>query len=115
MFLAQELINDNGISTIAIGFFTALFGCVSAIAVGIFQLKGKARDAEMAALEARDEAVSVKENTKNVSNGFANSVDVRLDRIMANQEDLSRALREHIKWHLTEGNYNDWQSPRPRS
>lgn len=98
--LAQDLVNDNSISAIALTFFTALIGGVVTIIVALIQVKNKAKDAADAAQEARS-------NTVNVSNGFASGVDKKLTRIIdeqirvrETQDQISQALREHLEWHL---------------
>lgn len=100
MLNGAELINDNGISAIALTFFTALFGAVSATVVGVFQLKAKANEAKDAAILASQEATKAKENTIGVSNGFTRGVDRKLDAILNTQADLSKAFRDHLEWHV---------------
>lgn len=100
MLLATELVNDNGISGIALALFTAIIGGITTIIVTQLQLKTKAKEAANAALEAKDEAVQAKQNTVNVSNGFASGVGAKLDRIIESQEETATALRKHLEWHL---------------
>ena len=92
MIEAGQLINDQGISAIALAFFTAMFGGLALI----FQQNW---DSRKKAKEARDAAVMAQKNTENVSNGFASGVDRKLDRIIVQQSDLETALREHLQWH----------------
>lgn len=101
MFLAQELINDNGISAIALGFFTALFGAVGLIGVAIVNNRKTTGDLKNGIDKAAENAEIAKENTVNVSNGFTRRMDNKLDRIAASQEELSTALRDHLEWHLS--------------
>lgn len=110
MFLGAELVNDNGISTVALGFFTALFGAISATVIGVFQLKAKANEARDAALLAKDQAQKstetvqkVQENTAGIANGFSSRMDRKLDTVITNQNELAKAFREHLEWHLEKG------------
>ncbi len=103
MIWAAELINENGISTIALAFFTALFAGVGTTVVGIYQIKAKANEAKDAALSAQEKATETATNTQNVANGFASRVDRKLDNITSNQEELAREFREHLQWHVEKG------------
>lgn len=100
MILASELINDNGISSIAAAAFTALFTAIAAVIVGVFQIKSKAVEAKDAALETKQEAEQARKNTANIANGFAGSVDRKLDRIIDKQSGLEATLRDHLEWHV---------------
>jgi cation transport regulator ChaB len=104
MVLGQELINDNGISAIALAFFTALFGMVGTIIVTIYKDRRERREAQQAATEAALKAASsaekVEANTKNISNGFAGKVLGELSQIRAGQNDLQQQFADHLRWHL---------------
>jgi uncharacterized FlaG/YvyC family protein len=107
MVFAQELINENGISAIALAFFGALFTAVSTIGVAIVNSRKKVQELKDVTVQAAKSAEAAQENTKNVSNGFAAKVDRKLDNIATNQDDLnekfdniSTAFREHLEWHL---------------
>lgn len=108
MIMSAELINDNGISAIALAFFTALFGAISAIFVQISKSKTAAREAAKKANEASTKAEAARKNTVNVSNGFAGDVDKKLtvivnevQRISKHQDDIAHSLREHLGWHIS--------------
>ena len=107
MVYAEAFINDNGISGVALAFFTALLASVSATIVGIFQIRNRVSNAEEATAEARKEAEQARKNTAGISNGFASGVDRKLDRILDQQDSLmerqnafSAALRKHLEWHI---------------
>jgi hypothetical protein len=100
MIIAQELINDGGISVIGATFFTALFGAVSAIGVAIVRTRHATEDLKNVTVEAAENAAIAKENTDNVSNGFTQRMDTKLNRIIDNQDELSKAFRDHLEWHL---------------
>lgn len=102
--IAEGLINDNGISTIALAFFSALFAALSAGVVGIFQVKSKAIEARNVALETKKEAEQARLNTTNLSNGFADGVDSKLNRIIDNQTKLNDRLQNHLEWHVENPN-----------
>lgn len=84
--LTADLINENGISAIALAAFGVLIPMVGAIAVAMVQQRGKI-------LELREIAKLAEKNTQNISNGFAGSVTKKLDR-------LEEMLSDHIEWHL---------------
>lgn len=98
MIFGQELINDNGISTIALGFFSVLLTALTTIGVALIN---RTRKIENGVSEAAENAAIAKQNTVNVSNGFTRRMDTKLDRITESQEELSKALREHLEWHLS--------------
>lgn len=100
--LAGDLINDNGTSSVAFAFFTALLATTSATILGIFKVRQDAKEAKNAAKEAQA-------NTRNVSNGFASSVGGKLDTLVKGQtqireavDDQADALRKHLEWHVTQ-------------
>lgn len=101
------MVNDNSISGIALTLFLAIISGIVTIIITNQQLKVKAKEAAKAANDAKDEAVKAKENTVNVSNGFAGGVGKKLDYIIAEitrqriaQDTTNAALREHLEWHL---------------
>jgi hypothetical protein len=98
--LAENFINDNGISAIALAFFGALFTAVSATVIGLFKIHTEAKEAKNATLDTRKEARQARVNTQNIANGFANNVDRKLDHIIEEQDSLGQALREHLSWHV---------------
>lgn len=103
MILSQQLVNDNGISYVALGFFTALLGLVGIIVKEVYATKRAQLEAKEAAQVAAEKAEEATANTKNVSNGFAGKVLGELSEVRMGLEKLNTALREHIEWHLKEG------------
>lgn len=111
---AQELISAGGPSGPAWAFFSA----ISLALIGVLaqqlksrsdlkQLKASSERVENEAVQARESADKAQENTTNVSNGFANRVDRKLDGIIvalqATNESLRKqeeAHRAHLEWHL---------------
>lgn len=100
MWISAELINDNGISAVALAFFSALFTATGAAVVGIFQIKSRTGEARDAAISAQEKATETVANTQNVANGFVSRMDGKLDQIARGQEELGKAFREHLEWHL---------------
>lgn len=107
MLLSADLINTNGISQIALAFFTALFGMIGWLIKLRYDERKELRDARKAVEEARKEAKTAAENaaeassnTRNVSNGFARNVLGKLERIDEKVDALSDAIRDHLEWHL---------------
>lgn len=97
---AQELINDNGISAIAIGFFTALFAAVSAVGVAVVNSRHKTEELKDVTVKAAESAEAAQANTQNVSNGFVDRMDRKLDTVIQQQDNLENALTRHLEWHL---------------
>jgi hypothetical protein len=100
LHLAGELVNDNSISAIALTFFTALLGLMSIIAKGVFDTRKTTREAKSEAGQANESAQAAQANTTNISNGFAGTVVRKLDTIEGKTDDLSKAFREHLEWHI---------------
>jgi hypothetical protein len=99
MVLVQELINDSGISAIGAAFFTALFAAVSAIGVAIVSNKRSTDKLKNETVKAAESAAEAAANTTNVSNGFVNRMDRKLDLLATNQDRLEVAFQEHLAWH----------------
>ncbi len=100
MLLSADLINTNGISQIALAFFTALFGMVGWLIKIRYDERKEIRDAKEQAKIAAESAGGVAANTKNVSDGFAGTVLGGLRRIDERLDTLEEAQREHLQWHL---------------
>lgn len=100
MLLSAELINDNGISQVAIAFFTTLFGMVGWLIHSHYSEKKETRNARQAAEIAAESAQKAETNTRNVSNGFARNVLGKLQRIDEKVDNLADAHREHLQWHM---------------
>jgi len=94
--MLTQLVHEGGPSAPAWAFFTA-------ISLGILTLIGQQLSARKRIDEAADNADIAVHNTSNVSNGFVARVDDKLNRIMATQDDMSKALRDHLEWHLETG------------
>lgn len=100
MTLAEGFVNDNSISAIALGFFTALTGLLGIVIKGVFDTRAETKRATTEAQQANKSAIKARENTQNVSNGFASTVLGRLESIDEKTDDLHRALRSHLEWHV---------------
>ena len=95
-----EVVNDNSISAIALTLFLAIISGIVTIIVTQLQLKSKAKEAAQAANDAKNEASLAKNNTVNISNGFASGVDRKLDWLIAEVTKQRDAQQEHLEWHL---------------
>ncbi len=121
MDIATLVDTNNPISLIAAIAFTTIIGGLVNVTLGIYKLRVEAKSAKAAALEAKDVAASTKEiaetavsNTAPVSNGFARGVTAKLDHILGElkrQNEINdaqtRAMQEHLTWHLQKGNPNE--------
>lgn len=101
MILVQELINDNGISVIGAAFFTALFGAISTVGVALVRNRHATEELKNVTVQAAQSAEAAQVNTENVSNGFVERMDTKLNQIIANQDGLEKSIREHLEWHLS--------------
>lgn len=72
---------------------SAVIAGIGKVIVDLYQIKHKATDAK----NASEKAVK---NTENVSNGFARSVDTKLNRIIKQQDKMDETLRDHLQWHI---------------
>lgn len=88
MVTAAELINDNGISAIALAFFTALFAAISTLIGQLYRTR----------LEFKTGQTTIVERLDNIGNKY-DTVDNRLD-------ELETAVRKHLEWHLANGEKN---------
>jgi hypothetical protein len=93
-------VNDNGISALALAFFSGLFTFLGIIAKGVFDTRKTARQAQNEASSANQSAKKAQANTDTVANGFTGKVVTKLTSIESKIDDNSRALREHLEWHL---------------
>lgn len=103
-----ELVNDNSISGTALAFFTATLGAVTTVFIQNLKMKNDAREAAINAGKAQEAAEKARENTTNVSNGFASGVGRKLDylvtevsRIREIQDSTNEKITTHLEWHLT--------------
>jgi hypothetical protein len=99
-YLAEEIVTPGGPSAPAWAFFTA----ITLALIGIF---GQQIAARRTAKETKDEvtkavesASAAQENTVNVSDGFAQRMDRKLDAITKQQHETNAALRRHLEWHI---------------
>lgn len=100
MFLASEVVNDNGISSLALAFFTALFAMLTPVLVQVFKNKTAVRNLRDAVDTAAESAEAAKENTASVSNGFTSRLDRRFDSLDKKQDRLNELFQSHLEWHL---------------
>lgn len=105
--LAQELVNDNGVSPVALAFFTALFGGMFTALVQIYKIKHTTSEAASNANEAREKAEEARDNTVNISNGFAGKMDKRTQaitdsilRLQTSVDKTNASLTKHLEYHL---------------
>ena len=118
MYIAGELVNNNGVSSVALTFFIALLSAVSATFLAVYKVRLEAKEAKENAIQANEAAEKARKNTVYVSNGFASSVDGKLDGIIKSQIQIRRAvdeqaasLRKHLEWHLTKERESDNGKP----
>lgn len=100
---ALEWVNENGISPIAMAFFTALLTAIGYVLKIVLDSRNEVRGGNQAALEAKESAETAAKNTQNVSNGFASTVLGELRAIREDQSELSATMNRHLEWHLREG------------
>lgn len=89
--IAGDLVNDNGISAVALAFFTALFGMVGTIVVAV--------------LKQRTDVRETKESSLSTGRLVERKLDILArnhDRLETQIDDLNKAVRDHMEWHLTE-------------
>lgn len=98
--MAQQLINSNGISQIALAFFTALLGMVSSLAWIIYKDRQETRDTRKAVEKATQSAKTAAENTASVANGFTDEVLERLSELTKKIDRVSGSVGKHMEWHL---------------
>ena len=104
MYLAQEFVNDNSISGIALAFFTALFGMVATITV--------------AALKQRGDIKVTKESSLSTGRLVERKLDILAknhDRLESQIDDLQAAIRDHMSWHLTEDGKRNGEQQQQRA
>lgn len=100
MLMSAELVNNNGTSSVALTLFGLIITGIVTLLVQMYKVKTEAREAADKAREASVEATKAKENTVNVSNGFASGVDTRLKVIVTTLQGIDEAMRDHLQWHL---------------
>ncbi len=102
MTITADVINNNGISTIGLGFFTAITAMIGIILPPILKDRSERREIKAKLEELAKLTAETKNNTKPVSNGFAARMDRKLDLLANNQDRLEEMLTEHFAWHLRE-------------
>lgn len=107
MILAADLIAPGGPSVPVWTFFGILTTGVLTLIGQQIAARRTAAEAKVKAAEAAANSKKAQENTQALSNGFADSTSSSLNRIIRSQdelrrgqEDLGKALREHLEWHL---------------
>lgn len=107
--MAQELVNENGISAIALAFFSTMIPLLIVIAKGVFDTRATSRDARQEASNASrkaskavESAEAAQQNTQSVSNGFTSDVLGALRRVETKIDKQTEALQNHLEWHLQE-------------
>lgn len=100
MNLADGLVASGGPSAPVWAFFTAISVALLAVIGQQISARKAANEAKIASAKAAENSLAAKENTANISNGFAGSVGNKLDRIISEQIKLSDAFRDHLEWHV---------------
>lgn len=105
---------EIGPSAPAWAFFTAIsLGIIGILAQqlkafsDVKQLKAQSEAVRSEASKAHKSAAAAEENTKNVSNGFVDRMDSKLDILTGSQEALfslvtsvDDRLSHHLQWHI---------------
>lgn len=100
MNIAESLVVDNSFYTFAIAFVTGLFALLAIVAKGVFETRKTTREAKDEAKAANQSAKKAQANTLNISNGFAGTVVEKLETIERKTDDIGKAFRDHLGWHL---------------
>ena len=99
MILAESYINDNGISAVALAFFTALFGMVATITVAVIKQRGDVKETKISTLST---GALVERKLDILARNH--------DRLETQIDGLEKSVRDHIEWHLKkEDDNNDHQ------
>lgn len=99
-YLATEIVAPGGPSAPVWAFFTAISLALIGVLAQQISAKRTANDAKIEAAKAAKNSQKAQANTEALSNGFAESVGTKLDRIQRSQDSLGKAFREHLEWHL---------------
>lgn len=104
----------NTVSGVVLSVLLILVGGLAWTIVGIYRARSEFRVVGNKSDKAATKAEEAAENTRNVSNGFAGSVNRKLDTVLEQSaqhgdalDQVQRQLTEHLQWHLTEGKKND--------
>jgi len=101
MFLvSEELVSPGGPSAPAWAFFTAITLALIGVYSQQIAARREAKATKQEAAQANENETIAKENTTNISNGFVDRVDFKLDDIRKAQSETNNALRKHLEWHL---------------
>ena len=107
MILAELINAEGGIAPVTLGLLTTIIGVVGIIAKGVFDARAKVEEVRKQAQKATESADKATEsadkafaNTAPISNGFADSVLRKLDRIDGRMEALDSSVRQHLEWHV---------------
>lgn len=101
MFLALEITN-NGISSEAFVFFTAVVTMLGTLGAGILKLLSDNRALKKETEKSVEISEKAVENTQPVSNGFANRMDRKLDGLAEKIDRLDNRIDAHLSWHLNQ-------------
>jgi hypothetical protein len=86
----------NTVSGVVLGILLILVGGLAWLLNGVYKTKTEAR-------AAKESSQHAEQNTRNVSNGFAGSVNKKLDHITKQIDVLQNAHAEHLEWHMRQG------------
>lgn len=88
---AEALVNTDGMNAIVLTFFTALFGMVGTVVIAV--------------LKQRSDVRETKESSLSTARLVERKLDILVrnhDRLDAQIDDLSKAVRDHMEYHLLE-------------
>lgn len=99
-FLSEDLIAPGGPSLPVWGYLSAIIIAIVTIMPAIYTTRKEAR-------EGRSKAEEAVANTRNISNGFAKGVNVKLDELLIITNHNAEQLNKHLAWHLEQENYRE--------
>lgn len=83
----------NTVSGVVLGVLLILVGGLVWLLNGVYKTRTEAR-------VGREAAQHAEVNTRNVSNGFAKDVNLKLDNLIKTTDEVQIALTKHLEWHL---------------
>ena len=97
----------NSISGFALSAFGVIIAGLVTLVASMFktrvdakEIKANAETTQTLAQEAANEAKQARQNTANVSNGFADGVGRKLDILIREQIKLRDRMETHMEWHI---------------
>jgi hypothetical protein len=99
-FLAAIDVAPGGPSAPAWAFFTAILTLCAGIFTLLIRNRHELKMAKLSAEKAQEAAEKAQSNTANVSNGFADRMDRKLNAIALAIGELDKDFRDHLEWHL---------------